>query len=137
MHSLRDFGMPKTHDAKTTRQGRNEKFVEQSERFFRRFVLGRCRNTLCISKRPSAEITEKDPLGSVNLSLNTCPIEKGGGGESSPPHGLPFRYERRHCCGCPLLFCAYNQADRVLRPFARRRARTLRPLDVAILLRKP
>lgn len=35
------------------------------------------------------------------------------------------------------LYRAEPQADRTLRPLVRRRARTLRPLDVAIRFRKP
>ena len=59
-------------------------------------------------------------------------INKKGSGANlfAPHHSSRFRIERSFAVGYPNLS---DQADRTLRPFARRRARTLRPLAVAIL----
>ena len=67
------------------------------------------------------------------VRIKSVPKLKRERGEvSSPRTFLPFRVES-FGCGHP----RFTQADRTLRPLARRRARTLRPLEVAILFRKP
>ena len=78
---------------------------------------------------------EKDPLSDGNAYQEFTPIKKGAGRIKHSP-----RMDSRFAMSDVLLWLPTTTiayADRTLRPFARRRARTLRPLEVAILLRKP
>ena len=81
---------------------------------------------------------EKDPLRFTNSQPRVCLYKKGAGAIIRP------RMDSRFAMSDDSLWLptaikahAFAYADRTLRPLARRRARTLRPLEVAILLRKP
>ena len=103
--------------------------MEQREILSQAKVWNR-RNTLCISRFQTARLGQKIRWAAAR-HLKSLHKKKGAGRIFSPRFIAPVFALSDH-----LLLVTQtlsDQADRTLRPFARRRARTLRPLAVAIL----
>ena len=118
------------------RHVRREYFPDRGRGIFRQGEVGSRRNTLCISRLTKRSNAGKAPPAGRKRISNVCPNKKGSGAKGlfAPLIAPIFALSDHPAIGYPI---EPGQADRTLRPLARRRARTLRPLEVAILWRKP
>ena len=107
--------------------------TENSYRLARIFVLPGALLTegiLCVFRGRQSDGQGKRTAKMHCFMFESLPHKKGSVAKSHSP-----RTYSRFAMSATLL--CYAHADRTLRPLARRRAKTLRPLEVAILWRKP